>query len=98
LPLLWIGFWLNAITGTMLLMADATMKFSNPDFYVKMAFIALSLINLRMLRTHVFRDPLIETGKFSSKARFLAWMSLLLWLGVITAGRLLAYVGQSNGL
>jgi hypothetical protein len=97
LPILWFGFWTNAITGTMLLMADASMKLTNPDFYVKMAFIALSLINLSMIRKHVFRDPLIETGKFSSKARFLAWTSLFCWLVVITSGRLLAYVGQSSG-
>jgi hypothetical protein len=96
LPVLWVGFWLNTATGTLLLMADATMKLTNPDFYVKMAFIVLSLINLRMIRKHVFRDPNIETGRFSSKARFLAWSSLFCWLVVITAGRLLAYVGQSS--
>jgi len=96
LPILWFGFWTNAITGTMLLMADASMKLTNPDFYVKMAFIALSLINLSMIRKNVFRDPLIETGKFSSKARFLAWSSLFCWLVVITSGRLLAYVGSTS--
>src|SRR4051795_7713569 len=50
LPLLWIGFWVNAATGLVLLGADATTKFLNPDFYVKMVFIALALINLRALR------------------------------------------------
>src|SRR5436190_23433160 len=48
-PLLWVGFWVNAITGAILLAADATTKMTNPDFYVKMGFIALALINLRML-------------------------------------------------
>jgi len=96
IPVLWLGFWMNAITGTMLLMADATMKLTNPDFYVKMAFIALSLINLSMIRKHVFRDPNIESGVFSSKARFLAWTSLFCWLVVITSGRLLAYVGSTS--
>jgi hypothetical protein len=96
LPILWFGFWTNAITGTMLLVADASMKLTNPDFYVKMAFIALSLVNLSMIRKQVFRDPLIETGKFSSKARFLAWSSLFCWLVVITSGRLLAYVGSPS--
>src|SRR3989442_14965572 len=49
-PLLWAGFWVNAITGTILLAADATTKMMNPDFYVKMGFIALALINLSLLR------------------------------------------------
>jgi len=96
LPVLWFGFWMNAITGVILMMGYATTILVNPDFYVKMAFVALSLINLRMLKTHVFRDPLIESEKLSSKAKFFAWMSMFLWLGVITTGRLLAYVGQSN--
>jgi len=96
LPVFWAAFWINAITGTMLLVADASMKLTNPDFYVKMSFIVLSLINLSMLRKQVFRDPQIESGKFSSKARFLAWSSLFCWLVVIASGRLLAYVGNSS--
>jgi len=96
LPILWFGFWSNAITGVMLLTADVSVKLTNPDFYVKMAFIALSLVNLSMMKKYVFRDPLIETGKFTSKARFLAWSSLFCWLVVITSGRLLAYVGISS--
>ena len=92
-PILWTGFWVNAVTGTILLAADASTKLRSADFYVKMAFIALSLVNLSMMKKYVFRDPQIETGKFSSKARFLAWSSLLCWLVVITSGRLLAYVG-----
>ena len=96
LPVLWIGFWINALTGTLLLLTDLSMKLSNPDFYLKMLFIAFSLINLRMIKTHVFRDPQIETGIFSAKAKTLAWSSLFCWLVVITAGRLLAYVGNGT--
>src|SRR5215510_11853629 len=47
LPVLWVGFWVNAITGTILLAVEATQKLANPDFYVKMAFIALAVANLR---------------------------------------------------
>src|SRR5215471_12059596 len=31
-PVLWFGFWVNAITGTMLLAADAANKMTNADF------------------------------------------------------------------
>src|SRR5947209_20309717 len=30
LPILWIGFWINAATGLVLLAADATTKMVNP--------------------------------------------------------------------
>src|SRR5262247_4671973 len=65
-PLLWVGFWVNAFTGVILLAADATTKAMNPDFYVKMGFIALAVINLRILRNRVFRDPLIDKKPLTS--------------------------------
>ena len=48
-PLVWAAFWLNAITGTMLLAADATSKMRNPDFGIKMAFIVLAVITQRAI-------------------------------------------------
>ena len=99
LPILWVGFWVNAVTGVVLVVVDATTKLSNPDFYVKMVFIALAIINLRMLRNRVFRDPLIDKEPLSINAKVLAVTSLIFWLGAITAGRLMAYVGPvSNGV
>ena len=96
-PVLWLGFWMNAITGTILLAADAVNKMSNPDFYVKMVFIALAIVNLRMLKKQVFQDPLIDKVPPSARAKILAVTSLIFWLGAITAGRLLAYVGPGSG-
>jgi hypothetical protein len=97
-PLLWIGFWVNAFTGVILLAADATTKVANPDFYVKMGFIALAIMNLRMIRNRVFRDPFIDKKPMTSDAKVLAVTSMIFWLGAITAGRLMAYVGPVSGL
>jgi len=97
-PVLWFGFWMNAITGTILLAADAVNKTRNPDFYVKMVFIALAVINLRMLKKQEFQDPLIDKVPPSARAKILAVTSLLFWLGAITSGRLLAYVGPGTGV
>jgi len=97
-PILWLGFTMNAVTGTILVMQDASAKLTNVDFYVKMVFIALALINLKMLRTRVFRDPQIDRGPFPGSVKVLAALSLFFWLGAITAGRLLAYVGSIGGL
>ena len=98
LPIFWVGFWINAATGIILLAADATTKMVNPDFYVKMVFIALAVINLRALRKRVFGDPLIDKVPPSMNTKILAVTSLVCWLGAITAGRLLAYVGPVSGL
>jgi hypothetical protein len=98
LPLVWIAFWVNAITGTMLLMADATTKMRNPDFGVKMAFIVFAVILQLRIQKRVLGDPDVDRRPFSSNAKTLAVLSLVCWLGAITAGRLLAYVGSSTGL
>jgi hypothetical protein len=96
-PILWFGFSVNAITGTILVVQDATAKLTNVDFYVKMVFIALALVNLRMQRAHIFRDPNVDRGPLSGNARVLAITSLFFWVGAITAGRLLAYVSPLVG-
>jgi len=97
-PILWTGFWMNAVTGVILVVQDATTKLANPDFYVKMVFIALAVINVQMLRKRVFRDPLVDQQPPSTNVKILAVTSLIFWLGAITAGRLMAYVGPVSGL
>jgi hypothetical protein len=98
IPLLWLAFWVNAVTGTILLVADATTKMTNPDFGVKMGFIALAVVNQRMIQNRVLNDPQVDNKPFSTNAKVLAVSSIVLWLGAITAGRLLAYVGPVSGL
>ena len=65
-PILWAGFGINAVTGTVLLMQDASTKLMNPDFYVKMVFIALAIVTLRMIRAS--RVPLIH-GSMRGRSR-----------------------------
>ena len=97
-PFMWAGFWINAASGAILLIVDATTKLANPVFYVKMVFIALALVDLRLLKTRVFVGPSIDKTPLTTNARFLAATSLIFWIGVITAGRLMAYVGPVSGL
>jgi len=97
-PWMWWGFGLNLITGTSLLMADATTKGTNPDFWVKMVFVFSGIAVLKIMRKKVFADPQLDIAPVSGTAKGLAWLSLLCWVGAITAGRLLAYVGPVSGL
>ena len=97
-PLFWTGFWINAVTGTILLIADATTKLTNWDFYVKMIFITIGTIVLYKMRKSVFADPQLDKGPVPGNAKRMAWASLICWFGAITAGRLLAYLGPVSGL
>jgi len=97
-PLIWTAFAVTAVSGTILLLADATTKLANPVFYIKLVFIALALVNLQLIKTRVFGDPLVDTRPVTSIARFLSLTSLVLWMAATTAGRLMAYIGPVKGL
>ncbi len=97
-PAIWTGFWINAVTGTVLMIADATTKLTNWDFYLKMALVFIGVWILNLMRKRVFQAPEIEKGVVPQGAKTLAWLSLACWFGAITAGRLLAYVGPVTGL
>jgi hypothetical protein len=97
-PLMWIGFWINLLSGTVLLMADATTKFTSPVFGIKMAFVAGGVLLLHLLRKRVFRRPAIDQAPLPRYAKIMAAASLICWLGAITAGRLMAYLGPVSGL
>jgi len=96
-PIMWWGFALNAVTGTILLMQDAVAKLHNPDFYLKLVFIFAGVFLLKRMRTVVFGNPNVDKGPVDG-AKMLALASLFCWLGAITCGRLLAYVGPVSGL
>ena len=90
-PLMWWGFWVNAITGTALLLASASKRLVDPTFYVKMILIFAGVAVLQLTRNRVFRR-LGPDGALPESAKLLAWAALICWLGAVTAGRLLAYI------
>jgi hypothetical protein len=89
---MWAGFWINALSGAALLIADATTKMTNPVFFIKMGFVLLAVITMMMIRRRIFRKQTTQG------ATFLALASLVLWTGAITAGRLMAYFGPVSGV
>ena len=97
-PFIWLAFGLTAVTGVILLIADAEAKLASPVFYVKLVFIVLALVNLHLLKRRVFADPTVDTHPLTSQARLLALSSLVFWVGATTAGRLMAYLGPVGGL
>ena len=40
---MWAGFWVNAVSGVLLLIAYPTKALTNPLFYVKLVLIAIGL-------------------------------------------------------
>jgi hypothetical protein len=98
-PWMWAGFIVNALSGVALLIADATTKLANPVFLVKMAFIALGVVNMAWSKRRLFDDAAsLEQYPPTRHARRVAIASLVLWIGATTAGRLMGYLGPVSGL
>lgn len=91
IPIMWAGFWLNAVSGVALLIAYPTKALTNPIFYLKLTLIGVALAIVRAIGRRIFRDRVTPSTAGWPTVRRLAIASLACWAGAITAGRLLAY-------
>ncbi|HKT79812.1 MAG TPA: hypothetical protein VJP86_06300 [Vicinamibacterales bacterium] len=90
--LLWWAFALNALTGVLLFMTDASHKAVQRVFHIKLGLIAIGLATAWLIQNAVTRSPdgpNIDTG---ARERGLAVLSLIVWTAAIVAGRLMAYL------
>ena len=58
---MWGAFWLNLATGTMLFIADASKRGTQPLFLIKLALVASGITTIVLLRRRVFvgSEPLV---------------------------------------
>lgn len=89
--IMWAGFWLNLVTGSMLFAADATSRGTQWLFFVKMLFVIIGVVTMVLIRRQVYGAK-TEPVAISTATRRLAVLSLIAWVAAITSGRLLAYV------
>ncbi len=89
--IMWVGFWVNAISGVLLVIAYPTKALTNLDFYAKLALIGLAVWTLQSLKRRVFDDTSLSEADMMVRGATMAKWSLFFWAGAITAGRLLAY-------
>jgi hypothetical protein len=90
-PVMWFGFWLNAISGVVLLIAYPTKALTNPLFYFKLALVAVAVALVKPISRRVFGNPVQAASPSADHIGALAIASLVCWAGVIVSGRLLAY-------
>lgn len=90
-PIVWVGFWLNAISGVLLLIGYPTKALTNPVFYLKLLLIAVGLVLFVRIGRRVFDETEGDQRAHSPRVQRLAIVSLVCWVGAITTGRFLAY-------
>ena len=96
-PLMFAGFWINAVSGAVLFITYPVKAVTNPGFYIKMGGVVLAVVCLRRLRRQVFGNPVcLGTRPVPMNGKILAGALLFIWVGTITAGRLMAYHGVTD--
>jgi hypothetical protein len=88
-----VAFLLMVLTGSILFTAEASHLAANPVFQLKVALIALGLLNVLAFQTVAARSlrALPAGARLPTAARATAMVSLALWLAVAACGRSIAY-------
>jgi len=91
-PVMWLGFAVNAVSGTLLLVIEPTKFLTMADFYVKLLAIAGAVLCNRLLYVRHFKNPApVDPSPLPLRDRAIAVATLFFWAAAITAGRLTAY-------
>jgi uncharacterized membrane protein len=87
-----IGFVLVVGCGAMLLGSKAELYYYNPFYWTKMTLLLLVGVHALAFRSVYGNTAALDNApQVPGKARVAACLSLLIWIGLVTAGRSIAY-------
>lgn len=90
----WFAFGLQVVTGGLLFSSEAVKIYGNPAFRLKMFLLLLAGAQALIFQTVVSRKlpAWDERPSPPVMAKAMGLMSILLWLGIVTAGRFIGFV------
>ena len=93
LPWAWAGFVLMVISGVLLFYSGPVRASQNIFFQVKMVMLVLAGLNAFVFHRGIYRKVAAwdEDAVTPVRAKVAGCLSLLLWSGVVVAGRMQAY-------
>jgi hypothetical protein len=94
LPRVWLGFGVQVVTGVLLFSSEAVKIYGNPAFRLKMLLLLLAGIQALIFQTVVSRrlQAWDDRPSLPVMAKVTGITSILLWLGIVTAGRFIGFV------
>jgi hypothetical protein len=92
----WLGLAINVMSGTLLFLANYTAFLHNVAFITKISLLIVGGAATGLLAKELNLSTMISAGIEipSRKARVIAGISIFLWLGAITAGRIVGYTSM----
>jgi hypothetical protein len=88
-----LGLTLVAVCGFFLFWAKAATYLTNPYFHLKLTLLVLVIIHALVFRSSVYKNPeaLDRAARIPASAKRAAIVSIVLWVGLVSAGRLIGY-------
>ena len=91
--IMWFGFWLNLVTGSILFAADAMTRGTSWLYLIKMILVGVGVATIVLMRRNLYgEDDSVASPVVNDALRRLAVVSIVTWFAAVAAGRLLAYV------
>lgn len=93
LPFVWWPLLILLATGAVMIIGEPPRSLKSPAFQIKMALLVTALIVTGLFQLVLKRDPAFGDagGGRRGAATTIAVLSMLLWTGIIFAGRWIAY-------
>ncbi len=93
LPWAWWGFTVQIVTGLLRTSSEAAKNYHNPAFRLKMLLVLLAALNFWVFHATSYQHVSDwDNDRLSPlPARLMGIFSILLWFGIVAAGRYIAY-------
>jgi len=91
LPFIWWPLIVLLLTGTVMIVGESPRSLKNPAFQLKMTLLVAAIVTTAIYQHILRRNPAFVTTGGRAGAAALASVSMLLWVGIIFAGRWIAY-------
>ena len=93
LPFIWWSLLLLLATGSVMIIGEPARELANPVFQLKMLLLIAAILVTRAVAPRLEeQSSRLAAGSASRSARALGVVALLLWVGIIFAGRWIAYI------
>jgi len=94
LPWTWVGFAVQVFTGTLLFMSEAVKIYGNPAFRIKVLLIFLAGVQALIFHRTLYQNVAAwdDSEVTPMAAKVAGCVSILLWIGVVAAGRFIGFV------
>ena len=88
-----IGFCIMITMGILLAGAKLDTYYDNPYFQLKLTLLCLVGVHALYFRPRVYKrtEEIDRAGKIPGVAKAAAWLSIVLWVGILSMGRWIAY-------